>query len=56
MELKGLYSGCSLFRLESVQLLEKIQGKGRYTPFLMQCPYLLSPYLLPPQIKIANQK
>lgn len=32
--------------LESIQLLEKIQRKGRCTPFLTQCPYLLTPYLL----------
>lgn len=48
MELKGLYSGYSLFRLEFIQLLEKIQSKERYIPFLTetQNPYLLSPCML----------
>lgn len=44
MELKGLYSGFSLFRLESFQLLEKLQSMDRFTSSPTET-HLPSPYL-----------
>lgn len=43
-ELKGLYSDFSLFRLESFQLLEKLQSMDRFTSSATET-HLLSPYL-----------